>query len=100
MAAWWQGWVDWRPLLGLDLKKEVPASAGAYAISVARPVPRLIGVDKAGILHVGESEYLRSRIRKFLDCARCSDYGSHMAGWRYRHVGTGPQYRMRGSRKV
>jgi hypothetical protein len=47
-------------------------------------ISRAKGIDRMGILHIGESDNLRSRIRAFWNCASRSNTEGHMAGWRYR----------------
>ena len=75
-------WTHWQPLLVLDFAV-VPSQPGAYVIATDRSIPRAIGVDPDGILHVGESSDLRYRLRSFLRCASHRGEEGHMAGWRY-----------------
>lgn len=50
-------------------------------------IPRLLGVDRLGILDIGESGNLRVRIAALAKCARADGVTGHMAGWRYRYLG-------------
>jgi hypothetical protein len=56
---------------------------GAYCISASRSIPRVKGSDPNGIIHVGESGYLRNRIITFHSCAGSLEVVGHMAGWRF-----------------
>ncbi len=79
----WFGWESWQSLLLLDLT-DVPYSHGAYAISTNRRINRAVGSDPEGILHIGETNDLKYRIKTFRDCVRSAKYKSHMAGWRFK----------------
>ena len=88
------GWKDWKLLTRLtvgDLPKKI---AGVYKIGAtskrgaAIKIPRCLGIDEKGILDIGESIYLRRRMRQFLNCAEDEQNNTkgHMAGWRYRYL--------------
>lgn len=53
---------------------EVPASSGVYIIRRRRPVSRLGGADRRGILYIGKAGNLRERLWQFW-------YADHGAGW-------------------
>lgn len=75
-------WTKWRQLEGLDFTI-VPETPGAYVIATRSAIHRAIGIDPDGVLHIGESDNLRSRIRAFWNCASQLGTQGHMAGWRY-----------------
>lgn len=52
----------------------VPAAGGVYVVRRQRPVHRLGGVDKCGVLYVGKASNLRERLWQFW-------YADHGAGW-------------------
>lgn len=78
----WNGWTKWTNLETLKLER-VCAEPGAYVISASCPINRAVGIDRHGILDIGESDNLRSRLASFARCAKTRGKGGHMAGWRY-----------------
>lgn len=85
----WAGWSDWTSLYGLAKNKfaDVSQAAGTYAIATTKgKIHRIRGVDDLGLLYVGESGWLPSRIRNFYDCVK-NGKDSHVSGWRYNLVG-------------
>lgn len=88
----WYGWTNWAQLENLDFK-EVPSKPGAYAIAANRPLNRAVGTNEEGILDVGESEDLNSRLWAFCQCARGKGkVEGHMAGWRYAYFNLGEHF--------
>jgi hypothetical protein len=81
----WGGWTEGSPLITLR-ERNFPGlteTPGAYVIAARKlKIPRIFGVDTNGIVCVGESEGLRSRIRNFAACV-AEGKDSHMAGWKY-----------------
>jgi len=71
----------------LDGYKKAPASPGAYIIRSNRPIQRLKGADKHGILTIGESNNLRRRLASFVRCISNEYATGHMAAWRFRAIG-------------
>ncbi len=68
-----------------DLNREkIPDLAGVYKILADRPICRLLGTDKEGILDIGESIDLRKRITIFRSCIKGSRKQGHAAGVRFR----------------
>lgn len=51
-----------------DAWDNAPFSPGIYLISLEKSIRRMKGVDKTGILYVGKSSNLRSRLRAFWNC--------------------------------
>ena len=66
----WSGWTEWTPLgeLALSRFKAVPEEFGAYAVSVGRRLHRANGIDEDGLLDVGESRWLRWRVKQLWRC--------------------------------
>lgn len=88
---------QWVWFTELDLKT-VPTGPGAYAIARDRPINRMNGIDKDGVLTFGESGTLRKRLRDFWRCAANPGEEGHMAGWRFaflRMVAVCPLERLR-----
>lgn len=83
----WSGWSDWFLLTEVDLKNIPTNAAGAYVISCSQELARAHGIDEQGILDIGESNSLRSRINAFKRCATGDSKKGHMAGWRYFQLG-------------
>ena len=46
----------------------MPATPGVYIIKTSHPIHRIGGVDRTGILYVGRTSRMRSRLWQFLDC--------------------------------
>ena len=68
-------WLEAIMLEQLDAEwDEMPVSAGVYVIRRRRPVPRVGGVDKRGIIYIGKAGNLRERLWQFW-------YADHGAGW-------------------
>ncbi|MBI5500633.1 MAG: hypothetical protein HY907_10365 [Deltaproteobacteria bacterium] len=87
-------WTTWKPLGTCVGEKRIPSDPGAYSIRCrGRLVRRAIGSDREGVLDVGKSVRLRTRLAAFFRCAIApkARHG-HMAGWRYREVGLHRRY--------
>jgi len=76
---------------------QLPDSPGIYRIraltSPQKPasIPRCNGTDPKGILHIGETKYLRTRVRHFRNAAfRSGD--CHAAGCEFRDSGFASQF--------
>jgi hypothetical protein len=85
----WTGWSEWTSLYGLAKNKfaDVGRAAGTYAIATTKGnIHRVFGIDRLGLLYVGESGWLPSRIKSFYECIRHGK-DSHVGGWRYNLVG-------------
>ena len=78
----WEDWTDWRQLDGID-SPSVPSEPGAYVIATDRQLRRAVGVDRNGLLDIGESVGLRGRLRAFVRCATGVSEEGHAAGCRY-----------------
>ncbi len=78
----WMGWTDWTPLEGFDFKIVKPGP-GTYVIATDKPLSRVVGVDPNGILDIGESAWLRSRLKSFYRRASGCKRVAHSAGRRY-----------------
>jgi hypothetical protein len=46
----------------------MPATPGVYIIKTTRSIHRIGGVDRSGILYVGRTSRIRSRLWQFLEC--------------------------------
>ncbi len=79
----WDGWTDW---VALD-DASPPPGAGVYAVSCGRKTARVGADDPEGILDIGESSSLRTRLLAFRRCASSAGTRGHMAGWRLRVTG-------------
>ncbi len=83
-----KGWSDWKDLTTAAIDA-VPASCGAYQVRAVnekrrqRVIPRCFGEDPEGLLGIGESQNLRSRLNALLRCMSDREQAGHMAGWRY-----------------
>ena len=80
----WKSWSEWKRLSEVDWKT-IPSGPGVYVIAVKRKLHRALGSDEEGILDIGQSKRLRSRLRRFWLCAGDSNLTGHMAGWRFAH---------------
>lgn len=82
---------NWNELTDLQIKN-IPSKPGAYKIRICKSkckpikINRFIGVDKDGIIDIGQSKDLRNRLRTFKKCVETHDYGGHMAGWRFNYL--------------
>ncbi len=76
---------------------QLPDSPGIYRIraltSTQKPasIPRCNGTDPNGILHIGETKYLRTRVRDFRNAAFHSGE-AHAAGWEFCDSGFTSQF--------
>jgi hypothetical protein len=62
-------WSKTRPVSLFDKKWDsMPATPGVYIIKTSRPIHRIGGVDRTGILYVGRTSRIRSRLWQFLNC--------------------------------
>ncbi|WP_243294478.1 hypothetical protein [Geothrix mesophila] len=87
-------WPGWRNLI--DSYKFAPQAGGAYIIALCKPIHRLNEIDPDGILDVGESNCLRTRLTAFVGCARKTRKSSHMAGWRFGYYDFASQWPLEG----
>jgi hypothetical protein len=78
----WSGWTDWANLVSLE-SASFPENPGTYAVSIGRPIQRLLGIDNNGLLDVGESGNLRERIDKFRGAIGGDRNTAHSAGRRF-----------------
>lgn len=78
----WKEWSDWQLLE--NCFSALPIGPGAYMIAAKKSINRAVGKDIEGILDIGESKTLRSRVRSFIACANGAQQRGHMAGWRYK----------------
>ncbi|MEM6394443.1 MAG: hypothetical protein AAF797_16880 [Planctomycetota bacterium] len=82
----WSGWTPWEKLSAIDVSTLNPGP-GNYVIAAARPLARAHGIDRYGLLTIGESSGLQQRIRDFIRCATREGQEGHIAGWRYNYFG-------------
>jgi hypothetical protein len=80
----WSKWID------LDEKNlnRIDKMPGVYEIRYSKPIPRLLGVEKEGILMIGCGKNLRRRITQFLKSIRKPSEGGyklcpHIEGYRF-----------------
>lgn len=64
--------------------KSLPNAPGVYIIRYRKPINRLIKSDKNGIIVIGESETLNSRLLKFYLSSHITKHNSHSEGIRFR----------------
>ena len=84
----WTGWCPLSSVIG-----EVETAPGAYVVRVRnQSFNRFVGTDKLGILDIGETGNLRSRLRDFIKCAKNPKATGHMAAWRYSYLGLGRMF--------
>lgn len=78
---------DWSSWASLPTAiADIPDVAGAYVVRCRGiTINRAVGSDEDGVLDIGESAYLQSRLDSFWRCAREPGREGHMAGWRYAH---------------
>jgi hypothetical protein len=84
----WTGWSNWNSLAKIHAEgfSMIDEGAGAYAIATTKlKIPRVVGIDKRGLLYVGETNDVRSRIRAFYDSVE-RGHQTHMGGWQYNLV--------------
>jgi len=84
----WTDWSKWHSFVKLRAGdfSIVSGGAGAYSIATtALKIPRVVGADKHGLLYVGESGNMRSRIQAFYDCV-ARGHQTHGAGWQFNLV--------------
>ena len=63
------GWSENIPLKWFDDKwDEMPSTPGVYVIRASRPIARIGGTDRRGILYVGRASRVRSRVWNFWYC--------------------------------
>ena len=83
-------WSKWRTFQELNQDKflEIPSKPGAYIIASNIVIQRFHGSDDEGVIDIGESLDLRSRVIKFWRCAKDVDHKvtGHMAGWRFTNL--------------
>jgi len=84
----WAGWSKWNSLAKMHGSgfSMISEGAGAYAIATTKlKIPRVVGIDRHGLLYVGESSDMRLRIRAFYDSIE-RGHQTHVAGWQYNLV--------------
>lgn len=83
-------WSNWKTFQDLNQNhfSEIPSKPGAYIIASNKDIQRFHGFDTEGIIDIGESLCLRSRIINFWRCAKDIDHkvSGHMAGWRFAYL--------------
>ena len=63
------GWSDAVALTSFyDDWDDMPTTPGVYIICAHRPIPRIGGVDRRGILYIGRASRVRSRLWNFWYC--------------------------------
>lgn len=88
--AQWNSWSfpggdAWSPWATLSPSLKLRDRPGAYVLglpAIRGPLGRLLAADPHGILDVGESERLASRIDVLRRCVTRAGERGHMAGWR------------------
>ncbi|MEO7034455.1 MAG: hypothetical protein ABI548_11180 [Polyangiaceae bacterium] len=81
-------WSDWHALEPATIEA-LAVKPGAYVVGLPESfgsLRRLLAADEHGLLDVGESGELRTRLRHLFRCATVKGQRGHMAGWR---LGTG-----------
>ena len=84
----WAGWSGWHSLAKMHAGgfPMINDGAGAYAIAATNlKIPRVAGKDRYGLLYVGESNDMRSRLQAFYDSIE-RGHQTHVAGWQYNLV--------------
>lgn len=81
----WTDYVKFSP----DNIAKAPTLPGTYVLGLpgGRPIGRLLGTDRIGVLDVGESKDLRKRLSDLYRCASTAGQTGHMAGWRLGSLG-------------
>ena len=97
MATILTPWSDLQPLRRESIKADVPEAPGVYRIrgfspeGSPHPIPRCRGTDTDGILHIGHSGDLRSRLTQFFNSA-VSGKRQHSAGCEFCDSGFGTYF--------
>ena len=80
-------WSKWQNISSIkNLAGELSKVSGVYKIrlsdSAGRPIPvgRLLGIDKKGLLAIGESVNLGRRIKEFHNAYTAGKFGRHSVG--------------------
>ena len=80
-------WSKWQDISSIkNLARELSKVPGVYKIrlsdSAGRPIPvgRLLGIDKKGLLAIGESVNLGRRIKEFHNAYTAGKFGRHSVG--------------------
>ena len=80
-------WSKWQDISSIkNLARELSKVSGVYKIrlsdSAGRPIPvgRLLGIDKKGVLAIGESVNLGRRIKEFHNAYTAGKFGRHSVG--------------------
>ena len=82
--------LKWSPWVSLEMAyKQAAPSPGAYVLALpsGRPIPRLLGVDLAGALDIGESGDLQRRLAQLYNSVSTKDAAGHMARMAPGHAG-------------
>jgi len=80
-------WSKWQDISSIkNLARELSKVSGVYKIrlsdSAGRPIPvgRLLGIDKKGVLAIGESVNLGGRLKEFHSAYTAGKFGRHSVG--------------------
>lgn len=86
-------WSEWKNFCDINFK-DIPQTAGIYYIrctgKAKNPIkiPRVGGIDKEGIIYIGESgKNLMKRIKSFWFSAKNKNTNTHVAGVNYKYWG-------------
>jgi len=85
-------WRGWQSKWFNEIVEHVPDAPGVYVLGLGKDtrtsvsIPRLAGVDKHGVLDIGESKSLRARFVALRRCVTVVGATGHMAGWRYGYL--------------
>lgn len=91
------GWSGPVPLKSSDVRARIRDQCGVYRIRAFTPsgepeqIPRCNGVDAEGILHIGESQNLQTRVLFFLQAA-AGGKAAHSAGCEFCESGFGRRF--------
>ncbi|SRR6266851_5939366 len=90
-------WSEPIPLTSSDIRSRMRDQCGVYRIRAftlsggPQQIPRCNGVDAEGILHIGESQNLQTRVLFFLQAA-ASGRAAHSAGCEFYESGFGKRF--------
>lgn len=84
---WLMDFSNWKgPEKLNDCYGNLPNCPGVYIISTEKEIHRLVGKDPLGILDIGETMSLKTRIIGFVRCAENAGKKGHMAGLRFNKI--------------
>jgi hypothetical protein len=90
-------WSETLPLTSSDIRSRIRDQCGVYRIRAFTPsgeplqIARCNGVDAQGILHIGESQRLQTRVLFFLQAAT-NGKAAHSAGCEFYESGFGKHF--------